>query len=800
MARTANNSASNYLSSARAAITGYPFTMACWCRPTVVNTARSYLLGVWRTSTSYDGFGLFVVYLGDSGYQGGLASRVSGTAAYTGGGYLNKTAPWMLVIGIGVSATQREAYFAGADEDVFSVVTTNSTTAATPVGIGSTYMGAVKNGSNGNVVLPFDGLISQAAIWNATLTSQERLSLLRAGPWALGGVRSDALLSWYLNNQDVLTEVDRGPNQNDLTLTGTLAFDANQPRYFPVVIPQFTVKSIPHNYSETINESVGGTDAVSRVVDFVRTQDDAVGVTDASTFATSASSCIPTMRGITWVNRSFNGTMLGVTQYPVAFVTQERNLDTTPTPTQAGGKNMVLGPAYVPETPFRDVMRGTGHGLGSSIQRTINDVVGVTDSVSELEEVTDGIPYDRTETEAAGISDEISYHLNVVINEAVGASDEMLPTQTFTRTINESVAIADVEVNPLAIYRTIDDQADVTDDANPQLKVFGFEEAVGVTDSLSVVVSYVRTVDESADVSDTMGRVGSFVRAFSESVGVTDDAARTVDFVRTLNDPSEQPVAFSSMARVCTFTRTQDDGVGVTDVLTSLVSFVRVISDAVGGEDDVSTVSDFFRTIENVVNGSDAMGRVCEFSRTLSDLLTGEGITDAVDRVVNYARQVDESAGVTDLMDRLCVFLRTQGDGVALTDVVSKVSAFLRTFEDPAEQPMVLSTMSRVASYVRTQTEAVGVTDVLTQVIQYFRSIVESVGVEDAIARTARYARTLADTEGLTDEQTSKVGAGLAAVTFSVVIDRVLESSVVGDRVIDSTITGTGVFDNEVTE
>lgn len=165
MARSFNGT-TQYLSNAGAVLTAVPLTMACWFYSTSATTLQT-LMSLGVSGANDNRFSLFA-----SGATAGdpVQAQTRGTAnasALSTTGYSINT--WQHACGVFASATDRRAYVNGGGEGI-------ENTSRTPVGINSTYLGALQGASPATFLV---GRIAEPAIWNVALNASEIAALAR---------------------------------------------------------------------------------------------------------------------------------------------------------------------------------------------------------------------------------------------------------------------------------------------------------------------------------------------------------------------------------------------------------------------------------------------------------------------------------------------------------------------------------------------------------------------------------------------------------------------------------------------
>lgn len=209
MARKLNGS-SQYLEHSAAALSGPPFTFACWALVTALPSANQALLSLSNSG----GGNLFQLQVrgAASGKPIGMqVSSGSNSQAVTSAGPSANV--WFHAAGWVASSTSRAAYLNGGNKG------TDSTSIANPTGLNETDVGVYWS-STGRAGW-FAGAVAEAAIWNAVLSDAE-IAALAAGVLPRR-VRPQNLLAYWPLGGLLAPEPDLSGNAQNLTVAGATA-------------------------------------------------------------------------------------------------------------------------------------------------------------------------------------------------------------------------------------------------------------------------------------------------------------------------------------------------------------------------------------------------------------------------------------------------------------------------------------------------------------------------------------------------------------------------------------------------
>lgn len=220
MALDFNGSTQYVQRAAFTAVTGYPFSFACWINPDDITfgTADKYIFSIADTAANNNYFALLVKDADSKLRAAGVnldapsAVRAWDTTATV------STAAWQHVAGVFTAATDIIAYLNANSAGAYG-----NTQDPSPVGTDSLSMGALVRS---NVVAYFDGKIAEAGLWNVALTAAE-IAMLEEG-WSPLQVRPASLVAYW----PIIGRVSPEPDWVggfDLTLTNAPANAAHAP-------------------------------------------------------------------------------------------------------------------------------------------------------------------------------------------------------------------------------------------------------------------------------------------------------------------------------------------------------------------------------------------------------------------------------------------------------------------------------------------------------------------------------------------------------------------------------------------
>lgn len=201
------NGSTQYAYILEALAAGRPLTIAGWCKSDSDSAAQAVAsLADKDSDVNYRILGLFGSVVGDPVIAG---ERDSGNNKWseTTAGYAINT--WQQVLAEFGSATSRKSTISGGNEGTES-------TSVTPANLDKTAIGVI---CRSTLAWFFSGKLAEIAMWDTTLTSQQKTDLADGDrPSTISG---NLLAYWPLEDD---ADDDSG-NSKNLTLVGTPSFD-----------------------------------------------------------------------------------------------------------------------------------------------------------------------------------------------------------------------------------------------------------------------------------------------------------------------------------------------------------------------------------------------------------------------------------------------------------------------------------------------------------------------------------------------------------------------------------------------
>lgn len=310
------------------------------------------------------------------------------------------------------------------------------------------------------------------------------------------------------------------------------------------------------DYSRTINDGLGVTDARSQLAAVVRALSEAIGVAD------TAARAAVMLRALT--------ESLGIAD------------------------SVIEGTAYQLVETINDAVGLTdAQSRLSILVRAVADSLGMADAATTLAVLL------RTIMDAQGITDGRTLARMVAVADDLGVSDEMSRIVAYLRGHADSMGMTDVRSQLLAAVRSITDTEGMTDSyATAWTVLRTISETLGLTDSLiqEGTGALVRVINDVLGMVDARTRLHAALRALSATMGTTDSMARLFAVSRIISDAegitdgayqgkvftiAESIGIADEVSRLIAFLRTQEEGVGITDAIVRVATVLRTLDESI---------------------------------------------------------------------------------------------------------------------------------------------------------------------------------------------------------------------------
>lgn len=314
-----------------------------------------------------------------------------------------------------------------------------------------------------------------------------------------------------------------------------------------------------NDYTETINDGIGVTDAAARVCTFNRTLTESMGTSD-------------NMGDVSQTIRSF-AESLGVSD----------DLSKNESKMFADAMGIVdsLSKTWTAMRTFSEALGLTDVPVSLSVViRTVSDALGLTDSFSKHET--------KTLSDSIGITDQDTSVFAVIrsVQDNVGLTDDSSKNEG--KAVNDNIGLTDAITKLWQAVRTIADDLGITDLMSEDFSgvahyVQTVNDSLGLSDSLSTVQSLLRVMSDSLGMSDAVASVFVASRVVSDAMGITDGVV-----LGRMLDVSDTIGITDDLVRVVTFLRTMQDSEGLVDSVSRILAATRTFNENVGMTDTIS--------------------------------------------------------------------------------------------------------------------------------------------------------------------------------------------------------------------
>ena len=314
----------------------------------------------------------------------------------------------------------------------------------------------------------------------------------------------------------------------------------------------YTVDYTPSgtNYSSSPADVAGITDAVSDVVDAVRSPADPAGITDSATVQAERFREPQDTAGIS----DAVSASLGFARSPADL---------------AGITDTV--------TPVQDMQRPAADTGGITDSPTVtqdmarapSDAAGITDSVAPVQDLA------RAPADSAGITDSVTAVLggNDYVQspaDLAGATDTVTAQQDMVRPPTDTAGATDQVTVTLDRAQSPADTFGATDTASVTLdSTRAPSDALGATDTAAVTADAVRTGADSAGITDSVTAVLGRDVAAADTAGITDQVTAQQGTDRQGTDPAGISDTVTVEAHLV---RGTSDTAGITDAVTAVIT------------------------------------------------------------------------------------------------------------------------------------------------------------------------------------------------------------------------------------
>jgi len=569
---------------------------------------------------------------------------------------------------------------------------------------------------------------------------------------------------------------------NEIQFNGDVFLLTNYVHDFSVLKTQEASLSVASNqYTATVNDSLGVSDAQALVRNVLHTFNESIGVEDAEDKLATAIRSLAESLGL-------SDEILKLKDSP-RTIDDGLGLADSHADAQSKSLSDSVGLTDADLQLVRTVVRSVSDTLGLTdspaiIDRLVSiaESMGLADSTESLKgqmlEILDGIGltdsatrtalFARIQADNIGMTDSLSRAFVVyrVIADSLGLTDEMLSALGgIIRTINDGIGLTDSQTHLSQIVRAVADSMGLTDDTSRLLvllrvisdamgvsdgmilqRATSIADSMGVSDAFSSALSFLRTHQDDLGISDSITKLYAMMRILGDTVGLADDMSRVCFVFKTIANSLglTDSMEYEGVGNI---TRTINNGIGLTDSQSRLSQIIRVTADSMGMTDDASRLFVCLRIISDAQGLTDGMA--LRRASVISDLL---GLTDSFSQISAYMRTNQDDLGMSDSVLKLFAMVRAVSDNVGLTDSYSSAWTVLRTIDD-AMGLADLMEYEGIGAVVRVIGDVLGMTDARSKVHIALRTLAESLGTTDSVVRLFAVSRLVSDAEGISDNQ-----------------------------------------------
>lgn len=300
-------------------------------------------------------------------------------------------------------------------------------------------------------------------------------------------------------------------------------------------------------------------------------------------------------------------------------------------------------------------------------------------------------------------------------------------------------------------------------------------ETVSSSESISRLLSAIRTIQENTTISETVTRLSTLFRSLAaEVISITDSVVRVftpagTNYVRAID--TETVSISESISRLLAATRNPTETIASTESISRLLTLTRVITENTTVSETLNRIYNAIRSIgTEVISITDSIARALAKNYTAAMTETVV-ISDSIVRMCGKVRTLTENVSSTETLTRILTLLRPIATEVTtITDLVVRSIGQTRTI---TENVSITDSVSRLKGAVRTLTETVVISDTLSRLQTLVRAISETILQSDSIARLLTLFRTITDTTLISESVNRSVGRIRAIVENTSISDSI---------------------------
>lgn len=333
-------------------------------------------------------------------------------------------------------------------------------------------------------------------------------------------------------------------------------------------------------FTSDFTDPVGIADSVSVQQNWVRTQTDAVGVTDSTVEIVGRTKIEPV--GITdSISITLSRTKIDLVGITDSAAIQQNWVRTTTDPVA------ITDSATAQQNWVRTQTDPVGitDSVAITVGRTKTDLVGITDSTVKIA--------GRINVDPVGITDTVTVQQNWVRTQTdpVGLVDDVTATTKVQEYPAPPLRIPNRYVGPMALRNKF--RQPFTSN-NLQNFTSSSTDSVGITDTTANTVG--RNTTELVGITDTL--IKSAGRSVANTVGITDSVTADIQSAGTVNATDLVGIT-DGVVKQQNWLRSQTNPVGITDIAAKVVGSTK--TDSVGILDTTGFITNYARALSNPV-------------------------------------------------------------------------------------------------------------------------------------------------------------------------------------------------------
>lgn len=233
--------------------------------------------------------------------------------------------------------------------------------------------------------------------------------------------------------------------------------------------------------------------------------------------------------------------------------------------------------------------------LSKSIGRlkTISNSINISDTISAIKLLV------RTITNSVQVSDTLNKSIGryKTLVDSIEISDIISKARNIIRSLSDTVNSSDVIINARGIIRSISNTINISDVISaikPGLDKFvTLVSTIEVSDVISRSRGVFKNIADSINISDNISNIRNILRTFSNSIQASDTVTKSRNIVRNI---AENISVTSVIIRVGTFIRSISNNINITDSLNFVKLKEVLISNVIQVTSSISTL------VQEVVN------------------------------------------------------------------------------------------------------------------------------------------------------------------------------------------------------